>query len=102
MEKVPPELIPIEDFITPTKCLDETKYNLLIFHILKIFYDTLTQKSLICCCPVQLVNVFELLTVYADQFTVLIIYGNIFFKLKLPNTEFVVSPKGPLRSQAVV
>ncbi|XP_029019371.1 39S ribosomal protein L40, mitochondrial [Betta splendens] len=25
MEKVPPELIPIEDFITPTKCLDETR-----------------------------------------------------------------------------
>ncbi|XP_041856189.1 39S ribosomal protein L40, mitochondrial [Melanotaenia boesemani] len=25
LEKVPPELIPIEDFITPIKCLDETK-----------------------------------------------------------------------------
>lgn len=25
MEKVPPELIPIEDFITPAKCLDETR-----------------------------------------------------------------------------
>ncbi|XP_035999857.1 39S ribosomal protein L40, mitochondrial [Fundulus heteroclitus] len=25
LEKVPPELIPIEDFITPTKCLDETR-----------------------------------------------------------------------------
>uniref|UniRef100_A0A1A7Z590 Large ribosomal subunit protein mL40 n=1 Tax=Iconisemion striatum TaxID=60296 RepID=A0A1A7Z590_9TELE len=25
MEKVPPELIPIEDFITSTKCLDETR-----------------------------------------------------------------------------
>jgi len=27
LERVPPELIPIEDFITPTKCLDETRYN---------------------------------------------------------------------------
>ena len=26
LEKVPPELIPIEDFITPTKCLDEARY----------------------------------------------------------------------------
>ena len=26
MEKVPPELIPIEDFITPTKFLDEARY----------------------------------------------------------------------------
>ncbi|KAM6930462.1 large ribosomal subunit protein mL40 [Xenentodon cancila] len=25
LEKVPPELIPIEDFITPVKCLDETR-----------------------------------------------------------------------------
>lgn len=25
LEKVAPELIPIEDFITPTKCLDETR-----------------------------------------------------------------------------
>ncbi|XP_028270132.1 large ribosomal subunit protein mL40 [Parambassis ranga] len=25
LEKVPPELIPIEDFTTPTKCLDETR-----------------------------------------------------------------------------
>ncbi|KAJ0019259.1 hypothetical protein NQD34_006828 [Periophthalmus magnuspinnatus] len=25
LEKVPPELIPIEDFITPTKCLDEER-----------------------------------------------------------------------------
>ncbi|CAL8236605.1 unnamed protein product [Boreogadus saida] len=25
LEKVPPELIPIEDFITPTKCLDEAR-----------------------------------------------------------------------------
>ncbi|XP_026176685.1 large ribosomal subunit protein mL40 [Mastacembelus armatus] len=25
LEKVPPELIPIEDFIIPTKCLDETR-----------------------------------------------------------------------------
>lgn len=25
LEKVPPEFIPIEDFITPTKCLDETR-----------------------------------------------------------------------------
>lgn len=25
LEKVPPELIPIEDYITPTKCLDETR-----------------------------------------------------------------------------
>ncbi|KAM4578111.1 large ribosomal subunit protein mL40 [Fundulus diaphanus] len=25
LEKVPPELIPIEDFMTPTKCLDETR-----------------------------------------------------------------------------
>lgn len=25
LEKVPPELIPIEDFITPSKCLDETR-----------------------------------------------------------------------------
>ncbi|XP_062238173.1 39S ribosomal protein L40, mitochondrial [Platichthys flesus] len=25
LEKVPPEYIPIEDFITPTKCLDETR-----------------------------------------------------------------------------
>ncbi|XP_072243698.1 large ribosomal subunit protein mL40 isoform X1 [Leuresthes tenuis] len=25
LERVPPELIPIEDFITPTKCLDETR-----------------------------------------------------------------------------
>ncbi|KAM4616084.1 large ribosomal subunit protein mL40 [Polymixia lowei] len=25
LEKVPPELIPIEDFITPAKCLDETR-----------------------------------------------------------------------------
>ncbi|XP_004072221.1 39S ribosomal protein L40, mitochondrial [Oryzias latipes] len=25
LEKVPPELIPIEDFITPIKCLDETR-----------------------------------------------------------------------------
>lgn len=27
LEKVAPELIPIEDFITPAKCLDETRYN---------------------------------------------------------------------------
>lgn len=27
LEKVPPELIPIEDFITPAKCLDETRYS---------------------------------------------------------------------------
>lgn len=27
LEKVPPELIPIEDFTTPTKCLDETRYS---------------------------------------------------------------------------
>lgn len=27
MEKVPPELIPIEDFITPAKCLDEMRYS---------------------------------------------------------------------------
>ncbi len=27
LEKVPPELIPIEDFITPAKCFDETRYN---------------------------------------------------------------------------
>lgn len=26
LEKVPPELIPIEDLITPAKCLDETRY----------------------------------------------------------------------------
>lgn len=26
LEKVAPELIPIEDFITPAKCLDETRY----------------------------------------------------------------------------
>ncbi|NP_001290652.1 39S ribosomal protein L40, mitochondrial [Esox lucius] len=25
LEKVPPELIPIEDFVTPTKCMDETR-----------------------------------------------------------------------------
>ncbi|KAL0979258.1 hypothetical protein UPYG_G00182870 [Umbra pygmaea] len=25
LERVPPELIPIEDFITPTKCMDETR-----------------------------------------------------------------------------
>lgn len=25
LEKVPPELIPIEDYITPAKCLDETR-----------------------------------------------------------------------------
>ncbi|XP_054630727.1 39S ribosomal protein L40, mitochondrial [Dunckerocampus dactyliophorus] len=25
LERVPPELIPVEDFITPTKCLDETR-----------------------------------------------------------------------------
>ncbi|XP_040899097.1 39S ribosomal protein L40, mitochondrial [Toxotes jaculatrix] len=25
LEKIPPEYIPIEDFITPTKCLDETR-----------------------------------------------------------------------------
>lgn len=28
LEKVPPELIPIEDYITPTKSLDETRYSL--------------------------------------------------------------------------
>lgn len=28
LEKVPPELIPIEDYITPAKCLDETRYSL--------------------------------------------------------------------------
>lgn len=27
LEKVPPELIPIEDFVTPTKCLDETRWS---------------------------------------------------------------------------
>lgn len=27
LERVPPEFIPIEDFITPTKCLDETRYS---------------------------------------------------------------------------
>lgn len=27
LERVPPELIPIEDFITSVKCLDETRYN---------------------------------------------------------------------------
>lgn len=27
LEKVPPELIPIEDLIIPTKCLDETRYS---------------------------------------------------------------------------
>lgn len=27
LEKVPPELIPIEDYITPAKCLDETRYS---------------------------------------------------------------------------
>lgn len=27
LEKVPPEFIPIEDFITPAKCLDETRYS---------------------------------------------------------------------------
>lgn len=27
LEKVPPEFIPIEDFIAPSKRLDETKYN---------------------------------------------------------------------------
>ncbi len=27
LEKVPPELIPIEDLITPAKCLDETRYS---------------------------------------------------------------------------
>ena len=26
LEKVPPEYIPIEDFMTPTKCMDETRY----------------------------------------------------------------------------
>lgn len=27
LEKVPPEYIPIEDFITPAKCKDETRYT---------------------------------------------------------------------------
>lgn len=27
LEKVAPELIPIEDFLTPTKFLDETRYK---------------------------------------------------------------------------
>lgn len=27
LEKVPPELIPIEDLVIPTKCLDETRYS---------------------------------------------------------------------------
>lgn len=31
LEKVAPELIPIEDYITPIKSLDETRYSLLSF-----------------------------------------------------------------------
>ena len=27
LERVPPELIPIEDFIIPIKCMDETRYS---------------------------------------------------------------------------
>lgn len=29
LEKVPPEFIPIEDFITPAKCLDEMRYGVI-------------------------------------------------------------------------
>lgn len=34
LEKVPPELIPIEDFITSSHCLDETRYS--SFHTLQV------------------------------------------------------------------
>lgn len=32
MEKVPPEYIPVDDFITPAKCMDKTRCcNLIVF-----------------------------------------------------------------------
>ncbi|XP_061784226.1 large ribosomal subunit protein mL40 [Nerophis lumbriciformis] len=43
LEKVPPELIPIEDFMTPIKCLDETRVRAAP----KLSFDTSEERALL-------------------------------------------------------